>query len=244
MPAIPEASESRQRSDAPPLPTDASAATPESGAAEVRARLRQSWSPRYRGQLHACITFGFGLAFLIAMLSRVRAPTLAELSVVPLTLLYANLIEWLMHKGPMHHKTRGLGLIHKRHSLEHHRFFTLREMELETARDIKMVLFPPLLIVFFFAFAAPVGLLLARLFSGNVAALFVACALGYFLLYESLHLSYHLPASSPVPRLPILRALRRHHALHHDPARMTSGNFNVTFPLSDFLFRTRLRDDA
>ena len=75
-----------------------------------------------------------------------------------------------------------------------------------------------------------------------VAALFIATAIGYFLLYEMLHLSYHLPPDSAVPRLPILRALRRHHALHHNPAQMTDGNFNVTFPICDSVFGTRLHE--
>jgi hypothetical protein len=208
----------------------------------IRETLRASWSPRYRGGLHAAFTASFGLAVFAIALSRVHAPTLAQLSVVPLTFLYANLIEWRMHKGPMHHRTQALSLVHKRHTLEHHRFFTREEMALEGHRDVKMVLFPPLLIFFFALFAAPVGFALGNFFGVNVAALFVACAIGYFLLYESLHLSYHLPARSRVTRLPILRALARHHALHHELSRMTEGNFNVTFPICDSIFGTRLQE--
>ena len=212
------------------------------GVERVRAELRASWSRGYSGPLHAAFTALSGLAVLAFALSRLRAPTLAQLCAVPLTCVYANLIEWRAHKGPMHHKTRGLALIHRRHTLEHHRFFTRSAMSLEQARDIKMVLFPPYLILFFAAFAAPVGLLLARFFSANVAWLFVASAISYFLLYESLHFSYHLPRGALPSRLPVLRALRRHHALHHDPSRMTEGNFNVTLPLGDALFGTRLAD--
>jgi len=209
----------------------------------IRTRLRASWSPRYFGPLHAAFTATFGLAVFIYALTRVHGATLAQLCVVPLTFLYANAVEWRMHKGPMHHRTRGLALIHQRHTLEHHRFFTRSAMSLEGHRDIKMVLFPPLLIFFFALFAAPVGFFLAKWLGENVAALFIATAIAYFLLYETLHLSYHLPKNSPALRLPILRALARHHVLHHDPSRMTEGNFNVTFPISDALFRTILRDE-
>lgn len=224
-----------------PLDDDASASL-QARTSAIRETLRARWSPRYQGALHAAFTASFGLAVFAIALSRVHAPTLAQLAVVPLTFLYANLIEWRMHKGPMHHRNQALSLVHKRHTLEHHRFFTRDEMALEGHRDIKMVLFPPLLIFFFALFAAPVGFALRRFFGENVAALFVACATGYFLLYESLHLSYHLPANSGVTRLPILSALARHHALHHELSRMTEGNFNVTFPICDSLFGTRLHE--
>ena len=39
---------------------------------------------------------------------------------VPLAFLYANLSEYLGHRGPMHHKTRLLAGIFQRHTVEHH----------------------------------------------------------------------------------------------------------------------------
>jgi len=218
-----------------------SAATEAVGTAAFRERLRATWSPRYSGPLHAAFTACFGAAVFAGALARVHSPTAGQLAIVPLTFLYANFVEWLAHKGPMHHRTRGLALVHRRHTLEHHRFFTLRAMAFDSSRDVKMVLFPPLLILFFFGlFAAPLGLLLARFFSANTACLFVATAMGYFLSYELLHFSYHLPPDTWMGRARLVRALRRHHALHHDPTRMTEGNFNITFPICDALFGTRL----
>src|SRR5205807_415327 len=144
--------------------------------------------------------------------SRVRAPSALELATVPLTFLYANFVEWRAHKGPMHRPVRGLSLIYQRHALQHHSFFTRERMRADSVRDFKMVLFPPVLIVFFFGlFAVPIGLALRLVAGGNVAALFVATAIGYFLLYEWLHLAYHLPI-----RVPLLARLRNHHAAHHD----------------------------
>ena len=57
-------------------------------------------------------------------------------------------------------------------------------------------------------------------------------------LYEWLHFGYHVPADSPIGRLPLVAALRRHHQTHHDPALMASWNFNITFPIGDRLFGT------
>jgi sterol desaturase/sphingolipid hydroxylase (fatty acid hydroxylase superfamily) len=112
-------------------------------------------------------------------------------------------------------------------------------MALDGWGDLKAVLFPPILISFFFTlFAVPVGALLAWLFSANVAYLFVITALGYFLNYEVLHLLYHLPQSNPLARLPLVPTLRRLHHTHHHPELMTKRNFNITYPIGDWVFRT------
>jgi sterol desaturase/sphingolipid hydroxylase (fatty acid hydroxylase superfamily) len=60
----------------------------------------------------------------------------------------------------------------------------------------------------------------------------------YVVGYELSHLAYHLPEESVVYRLPLLRALRQHHARHHIPGLMQKANFNVTLPLGDLLFGT------
>jgi Fatty acid hydroxylase superfamily len=215
-----------------PLASDTSA---------FRDQLRSAWSVRYSGLLHFAFTSTVCWAALLFALSRVHAPTFLQLCTVPITFFYANAVEYFGHKHPMHHRTPGLGLVHRRHTLEHHRFFTQAEMTIDGPRDVKMVLFPPVLILFFFGlFALPSGLALRALFGTNVAALFIATAMGYFLCYEWLHLSYHLGEGTLLGRLQLIQRLRRHHARHHDPARMTEGNFNITFPICDALFGTLL----
>jgi hypothetical protein len=206
-------------------------------AAMARARLRRGVGPRYSGALHFAFTSAVALSVIAIALSRLDTPKPLELLTVPLTFLYANFVEWRAHRGPMHRKVRGLSLVHERHALQHHAFFTAAEMRIDSARDFKMVLFPPVLILFFFGlFAVPVGFALRYAFGPNVAALFVATAMGYFLLYEWLHLAYHLPV-----HLPGIEWLRRHHATHHDPRLMSRSNFNITFPICDALFGTRAR---
>jgi hypothetical protein len=203
--------------------------------ASARARLRRGIGPRYSGVLHFCFTSAVALSVIAVALSRVRSPTAIELATVPLTFLYANFVEWRAHRGPMHRRVRGLSLVHERHALQHHAFFTKETMQIDSSRDLQMVLFSPVLVVFFFGvFALPLGFALRLVFGSNVAALFVATAMGYFLLYEWLHLAYHLPL-----RIVGLERLRRHHAAHHDPHLMTRKNFNITFPICDSLFGTR-----
>ncbi len=220
---------------------DTSAPFPDDTAA-FRDELRATWSPSYSGVVHFAFTSSVALAGIAYALTLIHAPTFRDWLTVPVTFLYANAVEYFGHKGPMHHRTPGVGLVFKRHTLEHHRFFTHVRMDFDTQRDVKMVLFPPVLIIFFFGiFALPSGLLLRALFGQNVAGLFVATAMAYFLSYEWLHFSYHLPADTFVGRLGIVKVLREHHLRHHEVAKMTKGNFNITFPVCDAIFGTTLK---
>ena len=163
---------------------------------------------------------------------------------MPATFLFANFVEYRAHRGVMHHRIPPFSLVFERHTPSHHGFYTHEAMAAESPRDYYMVLFPPILIVFFFGlFALPVGLLLAWLTTANVARLFVATAVGYFLTYEWLHFAYHQPPDGFIGRRWLVRRLRAHHTLHHDVARMQKWNFNITFPICDALFGTTHRGE-
>jgi hypothetical protein len=210
--------------------------------AEYRQQYRQEHiGPRYSGKAHLAFAIVFslgGITLGIGQLDQVQA---LEWLTLPLAFLYANLVEYAGHRWVMHRKVPGLSLIYKRHAGQHHIFFTDQHMALEGWRDCKVVLFPAVLMVFFFgAFALPLGLLLAWLTTANVAWLFVIVALGYYLNYELLHLSYHLPEDSRLLNLPFLRRLRRLHHRHHELKLMAHKNFNITYPIGDWLFGTRV----
>ncbi len=201
--------------------------------------------PRYSGPLHLATTTSVSLLVALAsalMLDDVRP---LEWLTVPLTFLYANLSEYLGHRGPMHHKTRFLTKVFERHSIEHHSFFTHEAATFDSSQDYKAVLFPPILLFFFIGgFAIPVGALLYVLLSANVCYLFVLTAVLYFLNYELLHFAYHCSEDSWLGRLPLISRLRQHHVTHHDRRLMTRYNFNITYPICDRLFGTLYRDDA
>jgi hypothetical protein len=93
-----------------------------------------------------------------------------------------------------------------------------------------------------FGIASPIALLAGLLRGSGVAGMFFFVAAMYFLLYESLHALYHMPA--PLLRRwhldgRVFRALQAHHRHHHRLDRMSHVNFNVTFPLMDWLMRTK-----
>src|SRR6478735_7608773 len=148
--------------------------------AAFRAKYRaEQIGPRYSGAAHFLFTTFASLTIITATLWGLRAPGWAALATVPIAFLVANAGEYFGHRGPMHHRTRGLGILFKRHTLQHHHFFTAAAMSYESSRDVKMVLFPWYMIVFFFGgMALPLGAGVWLLFGANVARLFVATIVG------------------------------------------------------------------
>lgn len=210
-------------------------------------RFRQEYrsleiAPGYNGWGHLLFTSGLSLlivAVCIGQLSDVRS---LEWLTIPVAFAYANLSEYWGHRGPMHRPFKGLRMIYRRHAGQHHLFFTDQAMAFESSRDFSAVLFPPGLVLFFFGlFGLPVWALMVWLFSANVAWLFVATAVGYFLNYEWLHFAYHCRQDSWVFSIPGLRGLRHLHLKHHDQGLMTRYNFNISYPIADLLFGTFYR---
>lgn len=213
---------------------------------EFRERYRaEHVHARYRGWLHFATTnvlVAVALWFCFGQLDSVHG---GEWAMLPAAVLYANLAEYLGHRFVMHRPRRGLGLIYRRHAGQHHRFFTDTAMAVESSRDFKAVLFPPLLVVFFFGvFGTPVVWLVGLCLGNDAAWLFAIVSLLYFLNYEYLHLAYHMPEGHWVSRLPGLTALCRLHRTHHGQRLMSTCNFNITYPIGDWLFRTYARGKA
>jgi hypothetical protein len=214
-------------------------------AAFRRAHRERHIGPRYRGWLHFGVTTVGALAAIAVAIWKVDGPSLLELTTVPISFLLANLGEYVGHRGPMHHRRRGLAILFERHTQQHHRFFTHQAMAADSPRDFQMVLFPPVMLIFFLGgLATPIGALLHVAISPDVGWLFAATAVGYFLTYEWLHFAYHLPEDGWIGRRALIRRLRRHHAAHHDPSLMTRHNFNITFPIADWVFGTLHADQS
>lgn len=217
------------------VPADRSEAT-----RRFREEYRATQIPvGYRGGAHLVFTFGGGTLALLACLWQLERVQPLEWLTVPLAFLYANLAEYFGHRFPMHRPFRGLGLVYRRHAGQHHRFFNDHSMAYDTRRDLRAVLFPPLLVIFFFGgFGLPAWLLLRWTLSANVAWLFIATGLAYFLNYEVLHTAYHVPDGHWLGRVPGVQRLKWLHQAHHDTRRMTRINFNISYPLCDWLFGT------
>jgi hypothetical protein len=217
-----------------------SAAPLPDGVARFRTEYQRTEPGRhYRGWAHFAFTSLGSLSVIVFALSRLSEVRPLEWLTVPASFLLANVAEYFGHRHPMHHRKKGLGLVYRRHTQQHHHFFTHEAMAYGSSHDFRMVLFPPVLLLFFLgAIATPIGGGLFMLGSANVGWLFAATAMGYFLTYEWLHFCYHLPSEHPVARLPLLARLRKHHTAHHELRLMGRYNFNITFPLCDRVFGT------
>ncbi|MDZ7343057.1 MAG: sterol desaturase family protein, partial [candidate division KSB1 bacterium] len=131
--------------------------------------------------------------------------------------------------------------VFKRHTLTHHAYFPHDNMGFDSKKEAYLVFFPFWTIFLVFTLASPVFFLTWYLTNSNVAGLFLIVAISYFLLYEWLHLLYHLPERSKLGRLALIRALKRHHQHHHNKALMNDYNFNITFPIWDWMMGTSYR---
>jgi hypothetical protein len=199
----------------------------------------------YVGPLHFAFTSLGSLAAIVFAATHVSQVRPLEWLTVPAVFLFSNLAEYFGHKGPMHRPRTGLRLLFQRHTREHHHFFTHEAMQYESWRDVKMVLFPPVMLFFFLGvLATPVAWTVFKLATPNAGWLTVTTMMSYFLTYEWLHFAYHLREDTWVGRLPFVARLRRHHTAHHDLALMGRWNFNITFPICDWLFGTRHDDRA
>ena len=225
--------------------------TGHSGTAELPSSLKD-FRDRYRARVIGPLYNGFvHLAFVVIgssaviglSLSLVRDPTWLDWLCLPVTFVLANFIEYLGHRGPMHHWFWRMGLIFHRHTYEHHQFFTDEWMTCRNQRDFKIVLFPAVMLFFYLGVIAfPIGGLLYLFHTRNTAYFYVAMATFYFMSYEVLHFCYHLDDDIWISRLPIIRALRRHHRIHHRLNLMLKYNFNITWPIADFFFGTIYRE--
>ena len=217
------------------------APTPDAACRDQKRReMIAKVPPRYSGRAHWAfinVTTILGLGFCLA---RLENTTWWEWLFVPGFFVFANGFEWWIHRGPMHHPTRGLRLLYERHTLQHHVFYPDDDMAFQDPRELFYVLFPPLALPILLVVNLPIPLLLGTLVSANLAWLFFLSVLAYYFVYEWFHYVHHLRRDSWLGRRPLVGWLRTQHTRHHELARMEKGNFNVSFPLWDWLLGTLL----
>lgn len=202
-----------------------------------RARYRAQIKPSYRVWRHALGVLALGVAMQAGFLSTLENIELWQLLSVPMTLLVLNVGEYFIHKKLGHRQTRFGKLFYQRHTLDHHSFFSDTNMSYESLQDFRVILFPTYLVLVQGAAALGIWALLGFL-DGNIAALVAATWVGGYLLYEVFHALEHLPDKHPLSRLPWIKQMRRLHALHHRRDIMHQRNFNIVFPLTDWLLGT------
>jgi sterol desaturase/sphingolipid hydroxylase (fatty acid hydroxylase superfamily) len=227
--------------------TQASATLPEADPASARssAELRfvraDHIAAGYSPWRHMALTLV--LAILLATLGlalAARART-TDWLLLPAFLVIANLIEWMVHRHPMHRPLRPR-IMYRNHAQLHHLAFTDGQMVIGPTRDLGLIMMPWYTMLGLFGLTSPIMIVAGLLRGPGLAGVFLLGAVGYFLCYELLHALYHLPDATldraGIGRLRAFRRLQAHHRHHHILGRMAAVNFNVTFPLWDRLLGT------
>jgi len=180
-------------SDATPTPTPTptpSCHSPSTSLAhravhQYRSTFRSTIPPNYSPYRHfatinvSCI-FGIAVSVwmgggMVELLSHVDSVIMALLS-----FLFANAVEYWAHRSKLHHP-----LIRTRHSHVHHRFFTDKEMSLDSFADVHAILFPPAAPLFLLLIVVPVIAAMPTLLLGvRAGAACAAMLLTYYLTYE------------------------------------------------------------
>lgn len=201
----------------------------------LRKRAVEAIPGWYSPWAHVLVPAVFGIGAIVAAALLIRDLVWWQLSIVPVTFLASNAVEWRAHKKVLHRRTPGLTVLYDRHTPVHHMIFITEDLACRSRKEWRLVLIPAYGVLMVILMNIPVVAGLVLLGQRNVAALYGITAVSYVLSYEWLHLAYHLPESHWIGRLRVVAALRRHHATHHSPRLMQKWNFNVTFPIWDWV---------
>jgi sterol desaturase/sphingolipid hydroxylase (fatty acid hydroxylase superfamily) len=223
--------------------TRANATLPNGGAlpAAVRFARAEHIALGYSPWRHMALTLALATALATLGLMLAARARAADWLGLPVFLVIANLIEWMVHRNPMHRPLRPR-LLYKNHAQLHHLAFTDANMVIDRTADLGLIMMPWYTMLGLFAVASPIMAIAGVLRGPGLAGVFLLGAVGYFLCYETLHALYHLPDATldraGIGRLRAFRRLQAHHRHHHILGRMAAVNFNVTVPLWDRLLGT------
>ena len=157
---------------------------------------------------------------------------------IPLTFFIANLIEYGIHRWPMHRRYPGADFMLKLHMI-HHNYFDEVEYRLKKYPDYVALVFPPIVLnLLTILVVLPIAYVALLVAGKNTALLFIASVMGYYLLMQLIHVAAHTDESHWVNSIPGLRYLWTHHFIHHHHSEMVRANYNFIIPVSDWIFRT------
>lgn len=205
---------------------------------EFRADFRAKIGRLYNGWAHVALIFAIGGGAIFYFARQVGTPAWYEWLVVPVAFVVANIFEWWLHKHVMHRPIRGFMGIYKRHTLAHHQFFTAHEYTLDDARDFRIVFFPPYALITFIVLSLLPAWLLNSAGLADAGWLLLVTNTALYLNYELFHYCCHVKDDRIVRHIPFINTIRRHHAAHHNTSVMMERNFNLTYPIADWLFGT------
>lgn len=213
---------------------------------QFREEFRRTGIPKsYSPSIHVIFNFGSTALLFLYLLLHVEQFEAWHIFVLIPAFLLANFGEYLIHRFPLH---RPYPIIHKAtfsiHQEAHHHFFTNEYIVYDEPKDLLIIFFHPILVVILMLVVVPaLYLLLPLLFSQDLSYLILAGTCLYFITYEVVHYICHLPEDHVLIKIRLLRFLRMHHLIHHNLKLMTTTNFNIVFPVWDWILGTRMSED-
>lgn len=159
-----------------------------------------------------------------------------------LFICYFSLVEWSLHRFVMHKNLKWFSYPFKAHAVTHHGKFKADNTYHGNDRpnDIKKIPMAwwngPVLVLL-----ASIPAVLLSYFSNHIEFFLISILVGgcYYGAYEYIHWCMHLPRNRRIEFWSVFRWLNGHHLLHHRYAGKKNGkNYNVVFPLWDWLLGT------
>jgi hypothetical protein len=205
---------------------------------EIPARDRPPRPRLWVSYYHVVYTVIFCVSGILATLYLIKTFTLIDILVIPATFVVANVMEYVIHRWPMHHRYPHVGIMFDLHMI-HHRYFFEENYRIDSFADYSMIVFPPMVLnilafVYCPILASPIWWLLGK----DAALMLFASIMGYYLLMQIIHVATHLPEHHWVVGIPGIRYLWTHHIIHHSRRHMTKVNFNFIVPLTDVIIGT------
>ncbi len=158
-----------------------------------------------------------------------------------LAVLLGSFVEHVIHKYFMHRKPPLIGkrnffatLFHSHAVLHHGTFYKRFDHEDDPMGREESIIFDTQEIIAVQLTLLPVFLFIAY-FSPIIALCFPAVAFTHNHLWNIIHREMHQPKKPYWAKSSAYRFLARHHFLHH---RHTATNYNVVFPLADYILCT------
>ncbi len=209
-----------------------------------RERIRKERIPKYyNGPLHVLFNATLLIGSIIFHSYKVHQPTLLHFIPFIVIIFLGNIAVFFIHKYPLHGRFKWNSYAYANHTKTHHVFYTSENVTWKNSRDWFTMFFPPEIVLAFIIVYHPLFyFLLKPIFGSNAAHIFLIASSSYFILYEIVHFTSHLPSSNALLKIPFLRNMRRHHQIHHEPKLMSLYNFCIVYPLFDHLFGTFVND--
>lgn len=206
---------------------------------KFREQYQAQIHPRYSGPVHVGVMYAVGIAASLWCISHLEHTTW-EWLVVIVVFFFSNLFEWWIHKHVMHRlrDVWALRSIYDRHTRQHHQYFTDNEMTVSSTREWRIIFFPWRALFTFMALGTPFALALGWLLNPNAGYILMITIVGQYLIYETFHYCCHTRDNWFVRYVPFVNTIRRHHTAHHNYGIMMVRNFNLTFPIADWVMGT------